>query len=164
MVFSGLKDSDAPTFRRHRLVGTCWTDAFLIRQASVSAKRSLITADRACRSSQLGPFWANRDGGCGDHHVAGPYQQHMPRFGSHRMPNDQANAGTSNGPPEVMLRPVGVEQFGDFDATPRISEWMHELKLLIPLNFDSVATTSTACVSLGVYRLFLEFLTEISVL
>ena len=39
---------------------------------------------------------------------------------------------------------------------------MHELKLLIPLNFDSVATTSTACVSLGVYRLFLEFLTEIN--
>ena len=93
MVFSGWKDSDAPTFRRHRLVGTCWTDAFLIRQASVSAKRSLITADRACRPSQLGPFWANRDGGCGDHHVAGPYQQHMLRFGSHRMPNDQANAG-----------------------------------------------------------------------
>ena len=39
---------------------------------------------------------------------------------------------------------------------------MHELKLPIPLNFDSVATTSTASVSLGLYRLFLEFLTEIN--
>ena len=39
---------------------------------------------------------------------------------------------------------------------------MHELKLLIPLNFDSVAKISTACVSLGVYRLFLEFLIEIN--
>ena len=68
----------------------------------------------------------------------------------------------SNGPPEVMLRPVGVGQFGDFDATPRISECMHELKLLIPLNFDSVAKISTACVSLGVYRLFLQFLTKIN--
>ena len=92
-VFSGCKDSDAPNFRWHRPVGTCLIDAFLIWQASVSAKRSPITADRACRPSQLGPFWANRDGRCGDHHVAGPYQQHMLRFGSNLVPNDQANAG-----------------------------------------------------------------------
>ena len=39
---------------------------------------------------------------------------------------------------------------------------MHELKLLIPLNFDSVAKISTACVSLVVYKAYTVYFSNFS--